>query len=88
MTLERKSRGCGTIPKTLMSQSTAGTTDSPALSRTSPRGPTQNTMAGEAALWRLERKPPIPMVNPTGSLTLLFRIERRADLHGCTGDEA
>ena len=45
-------------------------------------------MAGEAALWRLERKPPIPMVNPTGSLTLLFRIERRADLHGCTGDEA
>ena len=51
MTLERKSRGCGTIPKTLMSQSTAGTTDSPALSRTSPRGPTQNTMAGMTALW-------------------------------------
>ena len=27
----------------------------------SPRGPTQNTMAGVTALWHLERKPPIPM---------------------------
>ena len=27
-------------------------------------------------------------VNTTGSLTLLFQLERRADLHVCTRDEA
>ena len=31
------------------------------LTRRSPRGPTQNTMAGVTALWHLERKPPIPI---------------------------
>ena len=45
-------------------------------------------MAGEAALWRLERKPPIPMDNQTGCLTLLFRLKRRVDLHGSTRDGA
>ena len=45
-------------------------------------------MAAVTALWHLERKPLIPMVNPTGSLTLLFQLERRADLHGSTRDKA
>ena len=40
------------------------------------------------ALWRLKRKPPIPVVNTKGRLTLLFRLERRADLHGSTRDKA
>ena len=31
------------------------------LTRWSPRGRTQNTMAGVTARWHLERKPPIPM---------------------------
>ena len=38
-------------------------------------------------LWLLERKPPMPMVNQTGSLTVLFLLERREDLHGSTQDE-
>ena len=45
-------------------------------------------MASVTALWPLERKPPIPMVNQTGCLTLLFWLERRADLHGSTRDQA
>ena len=45
-------------------------------------------MTSVTALWDLERNEPIHMVNPTGSLTLLFRLERRADLHGSTRDEA
>ena len=45
-------------------------------------------MAGVSALWNFERKPPIPMVNTTGSLTLLFRFEREVDLHGSTPNEA
>ena len=36
-------------------------------------------MAGVTALWHLEKKPTIPMVNPTGSLTLLFQLLSRAD---------
>ena len=40
------------------------------------------------ALWLLETKTLIPMVNPTGRLKLLFRVERRADLHGSTRDQA
>ena len=44
-------------------------------------------MAVVTALWHLERKPPIPMVNQTGCLTLLFRFKRRADFHGTTRDE-
>ena len=39
-------------------------------------------MAGVTALWPIERKPPIPMVNKTGSVKLLFWVERRGDLHG------
>ena len=35
-----------------------------------------------------EEKTPILMVNLKGSLTLLFWLKRRADLHGSTGDEA
>ena len=40
------------------------------------------------ALWHLERKPPITMVNMTASLSLLSWLERRVDLHGSTRDEA
>ena len=61
---------------------TPDTPDSHSLTRQSPRGPTQNTMAGVTALWPIERKPPIPMVNKTGSVKLLFWVERRGDLHG------
>ena len=78
---------CHHFKRPPMSQHTPDTPDSPALTARSPRGPTQNTMAGVTALWRLQRKPPIPMVNPTGSLTLLFQLKRRADLHGSTRDE-
>ena len=45
-------------------------------------------MADVIALWYLEKKPPIPMVSPTGSLILLCWLERRAYLHGSTPDEA
>ena len=45
-------------------------------------------MSGVTALWRLERKPSIPIVNSTGSLTLIFWLKRRADVHGSTQDEA
>ena len=45
-------------------------------------------MAGVTALWRLERKPPIPLDNLTGSLTLFFQLVRRADFRGFTRDEA
>ena len=55
---------------------TPDTPDSHSLTRQSPRGPTQNTMAGVIALWNLEREPPIHIVNMTGSLTMLFSIER------------
>ena len=47
--------------KTLMSQSIPDQPHSPALTRRSPLGSTQNTMAGVTALWLLERKPLIPM---------------------------
>ena len=71
-----------------MSQCTADTHDSSALTRRSPRGPTQNTMAGGTALWGLEGKPLMPMVNATGSLILLFRLKSRVDFHGSTRVEA
>ena len=45
-------------------------------------------MAGVTALWHLKRKALIPMFNPTGSLILLFRLERKADLHGSIPHEA
>ena len=89
LNLERNSRGRATIPKkTLMLQFTSDTPDSPALTGQLPRGSTQNTMAVVTALWCLERKPPIPMVNPTGKMTLLFQLKRTADLHVSTRDEA
>ena len=75
---------CHHFKRPPMSQHTPDTPDSPALTRPSRQGPTQNTMAGVTALWHHDRKPPIPMVNLTGSLTLLFRLERREDLHGST----
>ena len=82
--LEELQGSCHHFKRPPMSQCTPDTPDSSALTRRSHRGPTQNTMAGVTALWHLERKPLIPMVNPTGSLTLLFQLERRADLHGST----
>ena len=45
-------------------------------------------MAGVTAPWHLDRKPLIPIVNPTGNLTLLFWFKWRADLLGSTRDEA
>ena len=88
LTLERNCRVESPFQKTQMTQSTPDTPDSPVLNRRASRGLTQNTMAGVTALWHLERKPPIPSDNLTGSLTLLFQLVRRADLHGSTRDEA
>ena len=62
-----------------MSQCTSDKPDSPALTSRSPRTPTYDTMADVTALWHLKRKPVIPMVNQTGSLTPLFRLERIED---------
>ena len=45
-------------------------------------------MAGGTALWGLEGKPLMPMVNATGSLILLFRLKSRVDFHGSTRVEA
>ena len=45
-------------------------------------------MAGVTALWHLKRKPPIPTVNPIGSLTLFFLLKRIAGFHAFTPDEA
>ena len=70
---------CHHFKRPLMSQCTPETPDPPALTRRLQRGPTQNTMAVVTAVWRLERKPLIPMVNLTGSLKLLFWLERRMD---------
>ena len=75
---------CHHFKRPPMSQCTPDTPDSQALTRQSPRGPTQKKMAAVTTLWRLERKPLIPMVNLTGSRTLLFRLESRAELHGST----
>ena len=63
---------CHHFKRPPMSQCVPDTPDSPAVTRRSPRGPTQNTTAGVTALWPLEKKPPIPLDNLTGSLTLLF----------------
>ena len=79
---------CHHFKRPPMSQCIQDTPDSPELTRRSPRSPTQNTMAVVTALWCLERKPPIPMVNPTGKMTLLFQLKRTADLHVSTRDEA
>ena len=75
---------CKHFKRPWKSQCTPDTPDSQALTRQSPRGPTQKKMAAVTTLWRLERKPLIPMVNLTGSRTLLFRLESRAELHGST----
>ena len=61
LNLERNSRVVPPFQKTLISEPTQDTPDSPALTRRSPLGSTQNTMAGVTALWLLERKPLIPM---------------------------
>ena len=79
---------CHHFKRPPISQCTSDTPDSPEMTRISPRGQTQNMMAGVTALWPLESKTLIPMVNSTGSLTLIFWLERRAELHGSTRDEA
>ena len=86
--LEELQGSCHHFKRPPMSQCTPDTPDSPALTGLSPRGPSQTTMADVTALRRLERMPTIPMVNPTGSLKLLFGLERTVDLHGFTRDEA
>ena len=84
--VERNTRGLATVPKDLDVPIHSISTDSAALTQLSPRGSTQNTIAGVTALWLLETKLQIPTVNPTGSLTLLFRLDR-VDLHASTRDE-
>ena len=73
---------CHHFKRPLMTQFTPDTPDSPALTRRSPGGALQNTMAVVTALFPLKGKPPITMVNQTGKLTLLFQVKRRAVLHG------
>ena len=61
LNLERNSRVVPPFQKTLISEPTQDTPDSPALTRWPPRVSTQNRMAGVTALWHLEIKKPIPM---------------------------
>ena len=72
---------------TLVSQSTPDTTDIPALTRLSPRKSTQHTLASVAALWLLERNHR-SLCQLGRNLTLLLQLERKADFHASTQDEA
>ena len=83
MTFEWKSRVLPPFQKTLISQCTPDTPDSHALTRRSPPGSTENTMAGMTALWHLERKPPIPVSTCQEALHCFAssRRERTSCLH-------
>ena len=61
LNLERNSRVVPPFQKTLVSEPTQDTPDSPALTRRPPLVSTQNRMAGVTALCHLEIKKPIPM---------------------------
>ena len=45
-------------------------------------------IAGVTPLWHLERKTRIHYVNLTGSLAMLFQLERKPELHVSTKEEA
>ena len=64
----------------------------PALPRRSRGGPTHTMVARGTALWEsLVGKPRgktrNPLINPTGKLTLLLMLGRKAHVHTPTGDE-
>ena len=74
--------------KTLMSQSTPHTPDSPVLTRLLPRKSTEHNFGMCDSPVAPGEKATDPYVNATGSLTLLLRIERKVDFHVSTWDKA
>ena len=76
-----------TFQKTPMSQAVQIHLTLLQLTQQSPQGLTQNTIAGDSPVAPRE-KATNPYVNPTGSLTPLFQLKRRVDLHASTRDEA
>ena len=86
-------QGRATIPRVpQMSQSIPGKPVFPALPRLSSRGSTHTTVARGTALWEsLVGKPRgktrNPLINPTGKLTLLLMLGRKAHVHAPIGDE-
>ena len=86
-------QGGATIPRVpQMSQSILGKPVFPALPRLSRRGSTHTTETRGTALWEsLVGKPRgktrNPLINPTGKLTLLLMLRRKAHVHAPIGDE-
>ena len=88
MTLERKSRGCATIPKDPDVPMHTRYTKIPCTDLTvTPRIDAKQDGRCDSPVAPRE-KATDPYVNPTGSLTLLFQLERRVHLHVSTRDEA
>ena len=81
LTLERNSSGRATNSKTLMSQCTADTPDSPVTYSTITPRTNSKHVDGCYSPVAIRQKPTGPYVNPTGSLTLLCLLERRVDVH-------
>ena len=86
-------KGRATIPRVpQMSQSIPGKPVFPALPRLSSGGWTHTTVAHGTALWEsLVGKPrgkaTVALINPTGSVTLLLQLGRKAHVHAPTRDE-
>ena len=86
-------QGRSTIPRVpQMSQSFPEELVYPALPRRSRGGPTHTMVARGTALWEsLVGKPRgktrNPLINPTGKLTLLLMLGRKAHVHAPIGDE-
>ena len=88
MTLERNSRGRATSLKDLMSQCTPDTPDSFATDSTvTPRTDSKHDGGCDSHVASREKATDL-YVNPRGSLTLHFQLERRVDVHVSTPDEA
>ena len=86
-------QGRSTIPRVpQMSQSFPEELVYPALPRRSRGGPTHTMVARGTALWEsLVGKPRgktrNPLINPTGKMTLLLMLGRKAHVHAPIGDE-
>ena len=78
--VERNTSGRATVPKDLDVPILSRSTDSTALTRLSPRGLTQNMVAGVTALWHLERKPQIPMSTGQKAWHYFSRSSRKGNV--------
>ena len=84
MKIERNSGVVPPFEKTSMSQCTPDTPDSPATdSMVIPRINSKHDGGCDSPVAPGD-KATDPYVNPTGRLTLLFQLERRADVHVST----